>query len=251
MLREGYQVTADFEATYWWFLSRRELFLLQVHRAARELGFPNRPLTLLDFGCGTGFNLAFLAKFGRVYGADVADESLKEFQKTQQFPLIDLKGDTSPYHGLFNIVTALDVLEHIDDDVAGLRGLKRFLAPQAQVILTVPAYRWLWSGEDVISHHKRRYTKKELLRCCQLAGYDVLYISYFNFTVLPGITAMIWAKKLLSRNGSQHSDLQPLPGWLNGLLYKVTSLEARWVGDQRQHMPAGASLICRLKSRED
>jgi SAM-dependent methyltransferase len=251
MLREGYQVTADFESTYWWFLARRELVLLQVARTAKELGFCERPLTLLDFGCGTGFNLPFLAKYGRVYGADVADESLKEFQKTQDFPLIDLRNDTRPYHRLFNILTALDVLEHMDDDVDGLRRMKRFLAPQGQVILTVPAYRWLWSGEDVISHHKRRYTKKQLVRCCRLAGYEVLFMSYFNCIVLPGIVLVIWTKKLFLPNGSEHSDLQPLPSWLNTLLHKMTSLEARWVGTQRQHMPAGASIICRLKPIED
>src|SRR4030095_4726084 len=175
---------------------------------------------------------------------DVADESLKEFQKTQDFPLINLREDTRPYDDLFNILTALDVLEHMDDDVNGLREMQRFLAPQGQVILTVPAYRWLWSGEDVISHHKRRYTTRQLVRCCRLAGYEVLFMSYFNFTVLPGIMAVVWAKKLFSPNGSEHSDLQPLPNWLNALLHKVTSFEARWVGAQRQRMPAGASIIC-------
>ncbi|MBI1747215.1 MAG: class I SAM-dependent methyltransferase [Acidobacteria bacterium] len=246
MQREGYQVTAEFETNYWWFLSRRELFLTQVRKAAEDLSSVGRPLMLLDFGCGTGFNLNFLANFGIVYGADVAKESLTEFQKTN-FPLINLKFDDGAYHGRFNILTALDVLEHTDDDVAALQQMKQFLAPQAQIVLTVPAYRWLWSGEDIISHHKRRYTRTDLIQCAHQAGCEVLYCSYFNFSVLPMIASVIWFKKLCSPHQAEHSDLRPLPHWLNSFLYKLTSCEARWVGEQRQRMPAGASLICRLK----
>lgn len=248
MQREGYQVTADFETTYWWFVSRRELILKQVEKAATALGWPERKLALLDFGCGTGFNLPYFAQFGQVHGADVADESLTEFQKTQEYPLINLRKDTKAYYGRFDIVTALDVIEHIEDDVEGLRGLASYLKPGGQVVLTVPAYQWLWSGEDVISQHKRRYTEPQLLRACRAAGYEVLYSSYFNFSVLPAITAAIWGKRLFVPNGAaQHSDLQPLPRWLNGLLYRMTSAEARWVGEERWRMPAGASIISRLK----
>src|SRR5439155_20308024 len=114
---EAYQATAEHEATHWWFLSRRELCLLQVRRAATELGFPQRPLTLLDYGCGTGFNLSFLAEYGQVYGAELVAMVPAPYWKAVDFPLLDLAHDTTPYHSRFDILTAFDVLEHIRDDV--------------------------------------------------------------------------------------------------------------------------------------
>ena len=247
MLREGYEVTAAFEATHWWFLSRRELFLRHLRRAATECGWPTQPLQLLDYGCGTGFNLPFLAAFGTATGADVADEALREFQKSSQFPLLDLRDDLSSHHGRFDLLVALDVIEHFPDDIDGLRRMRRFVRPGGQMVLTVPAYRWLWSGEDVISNHQRRYTKRSLLAACRASGLNVRYMSYFNLSVLPAVTAVIWSRRLLRRDALQHSNLQPMSPWVNRTLHRVTAAEARWVGDERLPMPAGASLVCRLE----
>src|SRR5262245_42709297 len=159
MLREGYRVTAAHEASHWWFVSRRQLCLSQVRRAAEELEIPGRPLRILDYGCGTGYNLAFLRAFGEAVGAEVPVVALHEFRKAKGDGVLDLTHDRREHDGRFDIVTALDVLEHLDDDVAGLRRMRRFVRPGGQIILTVPAYRWLWSGEDVISEHRRRYTR--------------------------------------------------------------------------------------------
>ncbi|HXJ34663.1 MAG TPA: class I SAM-dependent methyltransferase [Candidatus Eisenbacteria bacterium] len=246
MLREGYEVTATYEATHWWFRSRRDLVLRQVTRAAAAVGAPGRRLRLLDYGCGTGFNLPWLARFGEVAGADVADEALREFQKTTGYPLLDLRDDLGAHHGRYDIVLALDVLEHCDDDVEGLRAMERFVAPGGQLVLTVPAYRWLWSGEDVISRHRRRYTRRMLVGACERAGLQVLYASYFNLAILPAVAAVVWTRRLLDPAAREHSNLRPTAPWLNETLYRVTSSEARWVGDERLAMPAGASLVARL-----
>jgi SAM-dependent methyltransferase len=94
MLREGYEVTSAYEANHWWFRSRRRLFLSQVARAAKEIGRPN--LRILDYGCGTGFNLSFLAEYGSVVGADVADLALGEFKsEAGSYPRLDLRDDLS------------------------------------------------------------------------------------------------------------------------------------------------------------
>jgi SAM-dependent methyltransferase len=250
--RVGYEVTSDFEATHWWFLSRRDLFLGQVQIAAEQIR-KTRPessvgLSLLDYGCGTGFNLRFLSQFGDVTGADVAPESLVEFQKARGYPLFDLRGDTSALEGAFDIITALDVLEHLDDDVGGLKMLATFLKPRGQIVLTVPAYDWLWGGEDEISLHKRRYTKRTLTRTCRAAGFDVLFSSYFNLSILPLAAVSIWSKRALSgRRALQESNLRPTPAWMNRLLYEVTAFENRRVGRGTMSLPAGASLVCRLE----
>jgi len=246
MLREGYEVTATHEATHWWFRSRRDLFLRQVARAAAGLRRPDRRLRILDYGCGTGFNLEPLAAYGDVVGADVADLALGEFRKAAATPLLDLRQDLAAHHGRYDIVVALDVLEHCEDDVTGLGEMTRFLVPDGQLVLTVPAYDWLWSGEDVVSRHLRRYTRRRLVAACAAAELRVLYASYFNLSILPAMAATIWTRRLLDPATRERSNVKPTAPWLNEALYTITAAEARWVGDERLALPAGASLVCRL-----
>lgn len=212
------------------------------------MGHSEKQLMLMDFGCGTGFNLKYLAKFCCVFGADIAPESFGKYRKNFNFPLIDLKKDVNEHYGQFDILTALDVLEHMDNDVAALKNMNRFLSPNGYLILTVPAYKWLWSGEDVISEHKRRYTKKTLINCCRAAGCEVQFISYFNLSVLPAIAFVIFLYRIFSPEKPQHSNLRPMSTYLNNLIYRITSLEAHWVGNKLICLPAGSSLIFRLKA---
>jgi SAM-dependent methyltransferase len=244
---EGFRVTNLFEGEHWWFRSRREVILRQVERACTELGFPEKRLKLLDFGCGTGYNLKYFSAFGDISGADRFRPEDEQYRLEHKFPLLDAEVDLEPLQGQFNLVTALDVIEHLDDDVEGLLGLRRLLAPGGQILLTVPAYEWLWSGEDDISEHRRRYTKGSLLRACKAAGLGAKYASYFNFSVLPAITSVIWSRRLFTKaSEGPQSDLSMPPSWLNTALYRLTALEANWVGTERIAMPAGASIICRL-----
>ena len=245
MQREGFHVTAAHEAEHWWFRSRRDLFLRQVAHAARALGFPERRLRLLDFGCGTGFNLAFLRPYGEVYGADRLRAADCTFRRTNGFPLLDVDRDLGQRKGQFHVVTALDVLEHLEDDVDGLRLLASLLVTHGQIVLTVPAYEWAWGGEDVISEHRRRYTRATLVRACEAAGLHVSYVSYFNLSILPAMAVVVWARRLLARG--PRSNVWMPPAWLNEALYTVTSREADWVGAERMALPAGGSLICRVR----
>ena len=247
---EGFQVTRTHESDHWWFRSRRDLFLLQVERALNASGqrsSRSRPHRLLDFGCGTGFNLGALSAFGEVYGADRLRPERERFCLSHQFPIIDAERELEQYGGAFDVVTALDVLEHLDDDVGGLVALGKLLAPGGQIVLTVPAYQWLWGGEDVISEHRRRYTKRNIEDVCRAARFSVEYSSYFNLSILPAMTAVVWGRKLLSRTREPRSNLSSPPDWLNELLYTITAFEATWVGLERVVMPAGASIVCRIR----
>jgi SAM-dependent methyltransferase len=211
-------------------------------------GFPDRALRLLDYGCGTGYGLSLLAEFGTVMGADLATASALEFRRPGPYPVLDAERDLGRYAGTFDVVTAFDVLEHLADDVVGLRRLRDLLAPGGQLVLTVPAYDLLWSGEDVISAHHRRYTRRLLERTCRAAGLEVLFVSYFNLALLPAIATMIWARRLVDRNWAARSNVEPVPAWLNRCLEAVSAFETRRVGDERLRLPAGASLVCRLRS---
>src|SRR6185369_16495183 len=116
---EGFRVTRDFEESHWWFRSRRDLIRMQVAKAAAELGYPARKLKLLDYGCGTGFNLTLFSEFGEATGADRFQPEHEQFRLEHGFPMLDVERDLAANAGRFDLVTALDVLEHLDDDVAG------------------------------------------------------------------------------------------------------------------------------------
>jgi len=246
MLNEGYRVTLEHQGSHWWYRSRRELFLRQVRRAARGLGHPERRLSLLDYGCASGFDLPFLDEFGATEGADL-DGGIRAARPTTNHPIHAVPRDLPGLRGRFDVVTCLDVLEHLDDDVEGLRTLRSLLVPGGQVVLTVPAYGWLWSGEDEISQHRRRYTRRSLLDACRAAGLDVLYASYFNLTLLPPMAAVVWTRRLLHGGWRTESNLTATSGPLDRLWRAVTAIEARWVGDEWSQLPAGTSLVCRLR----
>lgn len=245
MQREGFRVTAAFEASHWWFRARRELVVAQVEMALRERGErPGRP-RLLDYGCGTGFNLRLLARYGEAFGADVESEAAAEFRSVPEGRFLAIDGDLTPHRKRFDLVTALDVLEHCDDDVAGLAQIRELLAPGGQILLTVPAYGWLWSGEDVISEHRRRYTRRALERVCGSAGLALRFVSYFNLSILPLAAGALWAERLLHPGAPPRSNLRELPPRVNEWLFRVVACEARGVGRERLRLPAGASLVAR------
>jgi len=280
MQTQGYRVTLEHQAAHWWYRSRRELWLRQVDRAARGLaragsvaGSIERPLALLDYGCASGFDLPALARFGAAHGADIVDPGQMAAQAAPggdvardvaspigaspigappigAFPIHRVPDDLPALRGRFDIVTCLDVLEHLDDDVAGLRTIAGLMAPGGQLVVTVPAYDWLWSGEDEISAHRRRYTRTSLLRAARAAGFEVLFASYFFASVLPGMAAVVWGRRLVSDRWRAQTNLDAHPRWLGGVLRAVTGAEARLVGDEHLSLPAGASLVCRLRLPE-
>jgi len=248
---DGYKVTREHQGSHWWYRSRRELTLRQVRRAARALGHPGRRLALLDYGCAGGFDLAFLDEFGAAEGADMTDAFAAEVDAGAH-PIHVVPRDLPRLLGRFDVVTCLDVLEHLDDDVDGLRTIRSLLAPGGQVVVTVPAYAWLWSGEDEISAHRRRYTRGALVAACEAADFEVIYASYFNASILPAMAAVVWGRRLFHRDWRTESNLTAGAGGsgltgLAALARAVTAMEARFVGDEHGRLPVGASLVCRLR----
>ena len=255
---DGYKVTREHQGSHWWYRSRRALTLRQVRRAAGAVGHPGRRLALLDYGCAGGFDLAFLDAFGAAEGADVAEAFATDvgagagaIADAGAHPIHLVPRDLPRLRGRFDIVTCLDVLEHLDDDVDGLRTIGSLLAPGGQVVVTVPAYAWLWSGEDEISAHRRRYTRGALVGACRAAGFEVLYASYFNASILPAMAAVVWGRRLFHRGWRSESNLTAGTGALAGIARAVTELEARFIGDERGRLPVGASLVCRLRRVEE
>ncbi|OLD68655.1 MAG: hypothetical protein AUF63_02495 [Candidatus Rokubacteria bacterium 13_1_20CM_70_15] len=206
---------------HWWFRGRLAVLLATLRRV-----LPPGRLRLLELGCGTGNVLAALAEAAaaRAAGLDVRPGRLP--------------GDLVVEAGWADAVLLLDVLEHLDDDVAALVTARRALRPGGLLVITVPAYRWLWSGHDVALGHRRRYTARELSRVVERAGLAVVHASYFNTLLFPAV-ALTRAWKRLRRDAS-HDLRRPSPA-INRWLEWMFALERHLV--PRVTLPFGASLL--------
>lgn len=249
MRPENYGIIFDVEDDHWWFVGRRAVVFAQIEDA---LGAPaSRPreftadgtsaIQLLDIGCGTGATMDHLRKYGEVQGIDLAMIPLgfsrrRGHQRTMCASATELPfADES-----FDLVTALDVIEHLDDDVKGLGEIRRVLKPGAPAVIYVPAFQALWGPNDDQSGHKRRYRLPQLQAAAEKAGLKVERISYSNFAMfLP-----IWlGRKLLNLLGkTEASENRINHPFINNLLAWLFASEANWL--RRRRLPFGVSVLC-------
>lgn len=246
MNAEMYALHEKYEETHWWFAARRRIVL---HLLKRELGAARAPLRLLDVGCGAGGMLAHLRAFGDVIGVDPSPDAVAYAAAKQT---AEVRMGTLP-HGLplsatdrFDVITMLDVLEHVEEDVASLKTLHGLLQPDGLLLLTVPAYPFLWSGHDVVNEHKRRYTRALLHDRLVTAGFEIRTLSYYNTLLFPPIASVRLMQRWLGRSQGG-TDLGPVPGPLNALLRSVFAAERHVVGSVP--LPFGVSLIATARPR--
>jgi SAM-dependent methyltransferase len=229
----------ELEDRHWWFRGRRAVIRALLSHAA-----PPESPRILDAGCGTGRNLQEYARLGRAEGVDPSPVAV-EFCRARGLDNVREAGlESLPYDdGGFDLLFATDVLEHVGDDSAALRELRRVAAPRAALVVTAPAYRWLWSRHDESHMHLRRYTRPELLRRAVAAGWRIERATYFNSTLLPPIAAVRLAQRLLP--AGERTDYQRTPRALNAALESVMRAEARLIG-RGIGLPAGVSigLVC-------
>ena len=176
-----YSIMYEVEGTHWWFAGRRRILKSFIARTVASLNRAN--LQILDIGCGTGANLEMLAEFGECQGVDVSPEALA-FCRTRGLDQVRQgEAEQLPFADRsFDLVTALDVVEHLDDDLKGLQEMRRVLSSEGRALIFVPAFMFLWGVQDDISNHRRRYTLPELRRVLKDAGFEVERAKYANIT---------------------------------------------------------------------
>lgn len=234
MRDEAYKLMRELEASYWWYRARREIICDAV---ARNVAPAAR---VLDYGSGTGATARALRDAGfDVTAADVSDHSLAACRESG-LPTIDLRAEPLPV-GSMDAVLACDVLEHVEEEAALLCRLRQTLRPDGRLIVTVPAYEWLWSGEDYVSQHVRRYTRRSLLALVRQAGFVPRWCSYFNTLLAPAVAGTILAKRLFSPLAMYRSNVEPLPHGLNEMLYRIFRLERSAL--RRVRFPFGTSIL--------
>src|SRR6267154_383221 len=234
-----YAIMREVEDQHWWYVGRRRIIASWVERVCRDLGKP-RP-RILDVGCGTGANLQMLAQFGAAEGVDVSAEALDFCRARGLDEVKQGAAESLPFaDASFDLVTGLDVVEHLDDDIAGLREMCRVLSPDGRAVLFVPAFMFLWGVQDDISHHRRRYTLTELKQKLRAAGLTVERASYANITFfVPILIGRVMMRVTGLRPDSENNITI---GALNGLLGKVLGAESWWL--RRMSFPFGVSIIC-------
>ncbi|HBI42599.1 MAG TPA: hypothetical protein DDY78_07030 [Planctomycetales bacterium] len=233
MKAQAYDLMERLGSEHWWYRARREIVCAVVRRFLRGGA-------VLDYGCGTGSIGLQLREHGfSVVGADVEPRALAACRE-HGLSVLDLNREQPARQGS-DAVLACDVLEHVDDDVELLRRLREVLRPAGYLIATVPAYQWLWSGEDYVSNHHRRYTRSTFNSLLRRAGYRPVWSSYFNTLLFPAAATTILAKRLFQPGAMYRSNISESPPWQNAVLYKLFAAERsllRWL-----RFPFGLSII--------
>jgi SAM-dependent methyltransferase len=220
MDRQVFDLMQQTDESHWWFVARRNVLRSLVQR---KLQLPDHA-RILDAGAGTGANLKMLQEFGEV-SAFEHDDAARDFA-TRRSGLAVAAGtlpDFVPFEGQkFDLITLLDVLEHLEDDVAALQSLNELIRNDGAILMTVPAIPWLWSNHDLLHHHKRRYAKAALLAAIARAGLKCTDAGYFNSVLLPLAVGQRLISKAVGRD--RELDAQP-PRLLNRALEKAFSAE--------------------------
>ncbi|MBK7392226.1 MAG: class I SAM-dependent methyltransferase [Chloracidobacterium sp.] len=239
MQQHTYAIMDEVEGSHWWFVGRRAILESFLKPICSSLITRNSSLRILDVGCGTGANIEMLSQYGESEGVDVSDDAL-EFCRRKGLKVQKGLAETLPYADeSFELTTALDVVEHLDDDIAGLKEMFRVTKRGGYSLIFVPAFMWLWGVQDDISNHRIRYTKRQIVERLETAGYTVERATYANWTFFAPILAGRTIMKLTGIKPESENNIT-ISG-LNGPLGKLFGAERFWL--KHFNFPLGVSIV--------
>lgn len=232
------EATARAERDHFWFRGFRGFVEPIVAGIAAV-----RSLRILDCGCGTGYNLAWLRRYGRAYGVDLSSAGLQLARGRHASPLARASAAQLPFpDGCFDLVTSFDVLYALDDatERAALREMRRVLAPGGHLLVNVAALEALRGNHSILSDEVRRYSRGDLRFRLESAGLRVRRLTYTNLSILPLIAAVRLAQRITGHQESEEEISIP-PAPVNFALSALLAAEA--VALRVADMPIGSSLV--------
>ena len=239
MQQHTYAIMDRVEDSHWWFVGRRAILESFLNGIIQKVRRPEAATRILDVGCGTGANLEMLSQFGDAEGVDVSDDAL-EFCRRKGLTVQKGLAETLPYADeTFEVSTALDVIEHLDDDIAGLSEMYRVTKTGGYSLIFVPAFMWLWGVQDDISNHRIRYTKSQIVERIEKAGFKVERATYANFTFFAPILAGRTLMKLTGIKPESENNVNVSA--LNGLFGSILSAERHLL--KNLNFPFGVSIV--------
>ena len=196
---EAYAIAAHIEDDHWWFRGRRAVLKSVLDYFVSS---SKNQLDILEVGCGNGGNLKLLSNYGKLFAVEL-DDAARERAMHRGLAEVE-RGwlpDNLPVKGSgYDLIAALDIIEHVDDEQRSIQALRDLLKSKGYVLITVPAYKQLWSRHDDISRHKRRYTRKQITAIVKDAGFDIIFCTYFNTLLFPFEAIYLKLSKLLNNN---------------------------------------------------
>lgn len=236
---EAYKEMIELQKEHWWFVARRDVIhsfmKMQMHEISES--------KVLEIGCGVGGNVDLLSQSGQYRGIDMHKPAIDYCtEKFPQFEFQCTRVEDIPQEfssNKFDSIYILDVLEHLDDQVAILKSAQSYLTSNGKILVTVPAFEFLWSPHDEFVHHVRRYTKASLKAVLENAGYKVERISYFNSILFPLALIQRLGMRLLKKKLSTHLSTPPkIINWF----FKVIFAQEAWIL-KYTNLPVGLSVV--------
>jgi SAM-dependent methyltransferase len=230
---EAIDTMAAVEDRHWWYVTKRRLVRHSI-RVSRTTG------PCLDVGCGGG---ALLLEAGRempMFGVDLSRRALQHAHSRGLDDLVEAEGGHLPFaEESFGVVLALDVIEHHARPELLIREIRRVTAPGGTLIVTVPAYEWMWSYADHVLGHYRRYTRQRLDSDLRESGFVVERMTHFQSWVLGPAWLFRKIRSLLGRTES--ADDFPIPAALNRVFRAMGAVELRYLNGR--DLPFGLSIL--------
>jgi SAM-dependent methyltransferase len=247
MEKAEYRKHFELEENFWWFRGRRDILRNMLRPHLKQY----QRLTMLDAGCGTGYNLKFFEALGTAFGCDFSEDALDFCRQRGLKKLARADIQKPPFKDRsFDLIALLDVLYHknIKNDVEVLREINRLLKNGGFLLLSDSALKILSGRHDVAFHARERYRKKTLKTRLERAGFSLVRGSYFNFFLFPAVLTIRLMENLTpSRNKAIQSDLKAIKPWLNSVFYTILRFEAFL--SEHINLPLGSSIICLARKR--
>ena len=241
MQREAFEQMLRTQGVHWWFRGKSRILGKIIEKKVFS-ATSSLHLDILEVGCGTGSNLSMLARFGNVTALELDDYAREHIPPMQGVSIARgwLPDGLEAVRGRhFDLICLFDVLEHIERDEDALAALGNCMRPGGKLLLTVPAYQWMFGAHDRMLGHYRRYTRPQLRDLCIRQGYGILYAGYINSLLFPLMAVARVFDRFRGEGSSTGTNVPPFG--LNSLLYALFSIETFWV--PCLSIPFGGSVV--------